>query len=35
MAKCVYYILKNREPYRCYDKDAYERKLKVVQNRAK
>ena len=24
MAKCVYYMLKNREPYRYYDKDAYE-----------
>ena len=35
MAKCIYYMLKNREPYRYYDKDAYERKLKVVRGRAK
>ena len=35
MAKCIYYMLKRREPYRYYDKEAYERKMKGVRRRAK
>lgn len=34
MAKCIYHMLKNREPYRYHNKEAYERKLKVVRSRA-
>ena len=35
MAKCIYHMLKTREPYRYHDKKAYEKKLKVVRRRAK
>ena len=35
MAKCIYYMLKNRELYRYYDEVAYEKKLKVVRGRAR
>ena len=35
MAKCIYYMLKNREPYRYQNKKAYEKKLKIVRPRDK
>ena len=35
MAKCIYYMLKSREPYRYHDKKAHKQKLKVVRCRAK
>ena len=35
MAKCIWYMLSRREPYRHHSEDAYRRKLATVQNRSR